>query len=389
MAQKNSFITTVAIMSIFFIAMGVGTITPALNSIMLAFPDLSVSTIYLTSTLPSLMCIPATLFAGAVAGSKVKFKTLGIIGVALFVIGGAIPFFMTDFTMILIARAIFGIGLGIISPIGNAIIIGLYEGEKQASLLGIGTVMMNVGGIILQFLGGALAGIGWNYAFLPHLLGILTLLLVMFFLPEPEKIEHPEGTEKPKIIIKPSIWIVAILFGVVMFIDYPMLMGMSTFLANNSIGGPTTAAIVLAFFTVGGMIGGAVFASVFKFAKRFTVGIGLLFMAVAYLFVLYTGNVALITIGAAFEGIGFSILMPSVFTIVGMTASPQSVPMCASVILAVMNAFAFVSTYWIALIGGITGDAVGGPMFAAMIIAAVGGVIFLFVNPFPQTPKAE
>lgn len=81
--------------------------------------------------------------------------------------------------------------------------------------------------------------------------------------------------------------------------------------------------------------------------------------------------------------------MPSVFTIVGMTASPQSVPMCASIILAVMNAFAFVSTYWIALIGGITGDAVGGPMFAAMIIAAVGGVIFLFVDPFPQMPKAE
>lgn len=388
MAQKNSLITTIAIMSIFFIAMGVGTITPALNSIMLAFPDLSVSTIYLTSTLPSLMCIPATLFAGAVAGNRVKFKTLGIIGVGLFVLGGVAPFFATDFTVILIERAIFGIGLGIISPIGNALIIGLYEGEQQANLLGIGTIMMNVGGIVLQFMGGAMAGVAWNYAFLPHLLGIITLLLVMFFLPEPPKIEHPAGAEKPKITIKPVIWLVAALFGVVMFIDYPMLMGMSTFLANNKIGGPTTAAVVLSFFTVGGMIGGAVFSSVFKFAKRFTVGIGLLCMSIAYVFVLYTGNVALITVGAAFEGIGFSILMPSVFTIVGMTASPQSVPMCASIILAVMNAFAFVTTYWIAFIGGVTGDPVGGPMFAGMIIAAIGGVIFLVVDPFPK-PKND
>lgn len=90
--------------------------------------------------------------------------------------------------------------------------------------------MMNVGGIILQFLGGFMAGIAWNYAFYPHALGILSLILVIFFLPEPESIEHPEGVEKPKATIPGKVWLVSILFGSLMFVSYPLLMGMSSFL---------------------------------------------------------------------------------------------------------------------------------------------------------------
>ncbi|WKY44202.1 MFS transporter [Eubacteriaceae bacterium ES2] len=385
MAQKNSFLTVASIMSIFFIAMGVGTITPALNSIMMAFPDLPISTIYLTSTLPSLMVIPSTIIAGMVAGSKVKFKTLATIGIILFVVAGVAPAFATDnFTLILIERAVFGIGLGIISPIGNALILGLYEGDTRAKLLGMGTVMMNVGGIILQFLGGFMAGIAWNYAFYPHALGILSLILVIFFLPEPESIEHPEGIEKPKATIPGKVWLVSILFGALMFVTYPLLMGMSSFLVLKELGDATVAAVVLSFFTVGGMIAGAIFSTVFKVAKRFTIAVALLTLALGFVLVLYTGSFILVTIGTALVGVGFSLLMPAVFMIVGMLADPPSIPICSSVVLAVMNAFAFVSTYWIQMIGNITGDPLVMPMVVGMIMAAVAGVIFLFVDPFPK-----
>ena len=112
-----------AIMSIFCLCMGVGTITPALNTIMQAFPDLPISTIYLASTLPSLTVIPATIVAGMLAGDKAKYKTLAIIGIVIFILGGVAPYFSDNFTVILIERAVFGIGLGIISPLGNALIL--------------------------------------------------------------------------------------------------------------------------------------------------------------------------------------------------------------------------------------------------------------------------
>ncbi|MFA0814153.1 MAG: MFS transporter [Anaerofustis sp.] len=388
MAKKTTAMNTAAIMSIFFIAMGIGTITPALQTIIAAFPDLSISTIYLVSTLPSLMVIPATLLAGAIVGSKVKYKTLASIGILLFVVAGVAPAFANDFTVILIERAVFGIGLGIISPLGNALILGVYGDDKRAGMLGAGTLMMNIGGIVLQFLGGAMAGIGWNFAFYPHALGIISLVLVMLFLPEPPKMEVPEGAEKPKIKIPGGIWVLSILFGIVMFISYPLLMGMSTLLTANSIGGPTASAVVLSFFTVGGMIGGAIFAPSYKVMKRFIVGVGLALMAIGAALVIYTYNIVLITIGMTLVGIGFSYLMPSVFMIIGMMSSPQAVPMCSSILMALMNLFAFLYTFWNKMITNITGDALMMPMVAGMIIAAIGTVLFFIINPFPKAPAA-
>lgn len=379
----------IAIMSVFFLTMGVGTITPALNSIMQAFPDLSISTIYLASTLPSLTVIPATLLAGVLAGDKVKYKTLAVIGIIIFILGGVAPFFSDDFTVILIERAIFGIGLGILSPLGNALILGNFKGDRRASLMGIGTLSMNIGGIILQFLGGFCAGLGWNYSFLPHILGIASLLLVIFFLPEPEKITAPANGEKHKMHVPGKVWILSILFGCVMFIDYPMLMGMSSYLVLTNIGDAATSAVVLSFFTVGGMIAGVIFGKMFKGTGRFVIAVGLFLMALGYVLILFVPNVIMITLGAAVMGLGFSTLMPAVMMILGMMSSPDDLALNTSIVLAIMNLFAFLSTYWIQMITNMTGDAIIAPMYVSMGIAILGGLIFTFVNPFPKEQGSE
>lgn len=383
--NKVSSTGIIAIMSIFVLTMGVGTITPALNSIMEAFPDLPVSTIYLSSTLPSLTVIPATILAGMMAGNKTKYRTLAIIGIALFIVGGIAPFFSGDFTVILIERAIFGIGLGIISPLGNALIIGNFEGDKRASMMGVSTLMMNLGGIILQFLGGFCAGVQWNFSFLPHALGIISLVLVMFFLPEPPRAEQTnESKDKPKVKIPKVVWLISILFGAVMFINYPMLMGMSTYLSILKVGDAATSAIVLSFFTVGGMIAGVIFGKLFKMTGRFVVSVALLLMAAGYALLLFVPNVVAITIGAAIVGIGFSSLMPTVMMILGMVCPPQVVAISTSILMAIMNLFAFISTYWIQMIANITGDPIIAPMYVGMGIAVIGGVAFLLVNPLPK-----
>lgn len=389
MTTRNNvrFTGVAAIMSIFFIAMGIGTITPALNSIMEAYPQLPVSTIYLTSTLPSLAVIPSAVIAGMLAGNKVKYKMLSALGILLFVVGGVAPYFTNDnFTLILLGRAIFGIGLGIISPLGNALVLGHFEGDKRASMMGMGTLMMNVGGIIFQFLGGFFAGIKWYYCFLPHAIAIISLVLVLLFLPEPVAAAVPEGAagqEKPKLPL--GVWIASVLFGAGMFITYPMLMGMSTYLSILNLGDAATAAIVLSFFTVGGMIAGVIFGTLFKVTGRFLIGVALAIIAIGYAILLFVPNVIAVTFGAALVGVGFSIIMPATMMIVGMMCSPEQVAFASSIILAVMNLFAFLSTYWIGIIANITGDAIIAPMKVGMAIAVIGAIVFFIINPFPKT----
>jgi hypothetical protein len=55
--------------------------------------------------------------------------------------------------------------------------------------------------------------------------------------------------------------------------------------------------------------------------------------------------------------------------------------LATSIILAAMNLFAFLSTYWIAMTTLITGDALKGPILAGMMILAILGILFIFLNP--------
>ena len=387
-------ISTFTILAMAFFGMGVGTITPALNAIFVQFADLPITTLLLVSTLPSLTVIPATLIAGSVAGSKVKYRTLAILGMTLFVLGGVAPYFATDFTVILIERAVFGIGLGIMAPLANSLVMGVYEGDKVATMTGMVTLAMNIGGMVLQFMGGYFAGIGWNYSFLPHALGIISLLLVIFFLPEPPKAPVAVETQvAPKEKLPAKLFIIVIVYGIYTLSIYPMLVNMSTLIVDRGLGTTATAGIVLALLTIGGMVAGSVFGKVFKISGRFIMAVGYALAAIGLALVVFASNIALLSIGVFIEGFAMSTLIPASMMLISMTVKPSQMALGVSFFMAGMNLFGFLSTYWIGAIAGITGDAVTAPIAVGAVVVTVFFVIFLIVNPLkgsapmPESPQ--
>ncbi|MEY7999111.1 hypothetical protein AB8U03_02660 [Clostridium sp. Mt-5] len=83
----------IAIMATGLLIMGIGATSPALASIAQAFPNVSPTLIMLIATLPPLVLVPFSLLTGKLAGSKLKYKTLAVIGIILFVIGGFLSVF--------------------------------------------------------------------------------------------------------------------------------------------------------------------------------------------------------------------------------------------------------------------------------------------------------
>ncbi|MDI3482059.1 MAG: hypothetical protein PWQ97_1714 [Tepidanaerobacteraceae bacterium] len=389
--NKNKTLVSIAVMSIYFIAMGVGTITPAIQNIAEAFPQIGFTTILLVSTLPSLFIIPSTILAGILAGNKMKYRTLLIIGILLFLIAGACPAFMNDFTAILISRAVFGIGLGIISPLGNALVLKLFDGQERANMLGLGTVVMNIGGIALQMLGAVLCSINWHYAFLAHLLGVISFVLVLFMLPEPKKEEQPlEQKAQEKINMPFAVYIISLLFGIATMLNYPMLVNMSTIIITGNMGNAASAGVVLSMFTVGGMVAGAIFGKLYQYTNRFAMSVGMLMEAIGMGFVYYANNLMLLTMGATLVGLGFSIIFPSVMMLVGMVVPPAGFAAASGILVAFMNLGGFVSTYYIALVAGISGqDAVRFPIFLSMVIYGIATLVYSLAKlKAPDAPQA-
>lgn len=391
MKNKSNLLALSAILSIYFLQTGPNAISPALETIFSVFgaQGFSLTVLLLISTLPSLSSLPATIFSGAVAGKKVKFKTLAIVGTILFLVGGLTPAFSSSYVMILIERGIFGIAIGLINPLGAALIQSAYEGDKRAKLLGLGTLVMNLGGITLTLVAGYLANFGWNYTFYVHSIAIVSLILVILFLPEPEIKEDTEITakQKEKVSIPGIVWISCILFGVLFMFNFTIQVNASTLLAERSLGNSTIAAVVIALFTGGGMIAGALFGGFYKVTKRYVFTISLLLGTIGFALVVYGNNVAMIMAGQLLTGFSMFSIMSGVFLIIGMVASPSSFALCNSILFSSMGIFSFLATYWVGMIANITGDGTTQPIFLGMICIAVFCLVFAIINPLPKANK--
>jgi len=392
--MKNKTFLKIAVLSVFFVQMGVGTITPVIANIGAAFPDVPFTTLLLVSTMSVIMTVPATLISGRLAGTVVKYKTLLIIGMILFIGGGVAPYFMTtaSFSAILAVRAIFGIGLGIVTPLGAALIISFFDGEVRAQMMGLSNVVANVGGILFQLLGGFVGAISWEYAFLIHGLGILTLVIILF-MPEPEAVPVQSSNEaKPK--LPGVVFAHGALIFFAMVLIYPMLTNMSTIIAASSMGTASDAAMVLTMFTVGGMLGGLIFAKAFGFFKSNTMPVGVLLIALAMTSIGLGGSIAFMYIGTTIAGIGLSFIMPTMFMNLGAIVHPSQMPTASGIVTASMNVGGFCSAYFYAILSGIMGVDMAVnikfPFYVAMICFAAIGLALFFIKPKSQTaPQAE
>lgn len=345
--NKNKLTSIFAIFSFSFLAMIIGTTSPALASIGQAFPQVDFSIVVLIATLPALAMVPFSIIGGKLAGNVMTFRALAIISVILVLIGGTAPYFMSSFAGILVMRAVMGAGCGLGSPIPAALIMNLFEGKEIENLMGYNGIIQNVGGIVFQLLGGILCAINWKGTFLAHLLAIIPLIIVIFLLPEPAKVEKAKG-EKVKMPGMVYVW--SIIFLVYEMLLYPMLTGMSSLILSNNLGTAASAGVVLTMFTVGGMVAGAIFGRVYHIATKYTIVIGMVLNAVGYILLIYGNSVLMFTVAATIVGVGFGFIMTSILMYVGMPVPQPEQPLAISIAIAFMSIGGFISSFFFAFI---------------------------------------
>ena len=404
--KEPSGVRTAAVLMIQLLCAGVSLITPAMAILQEYWgsnPLTSALPVTLISTLPTLTTMLGVLISGALVGKAVKPKTMAVVASVFFIVFGTLPFFFYgSYALLLVCRALCGIGIGLMNPLANTIILGCYSGSKKDSLLGYSTLMINVGVLVLATLGGVLAGYGEGarFVFLSHLTGIISLVFA-FMLPDPdlyqedvaqEGVEDAEDAGKKKAKIPGSVWFCAFLLFFYGFFNYPTMLNQSTFIMNNGIdsaAAATLAALSSNCNTILGMVSAALFGRIFKKTPRWTMSVGMLSCAFGAFLIAGISTVPCICIGQGFLGFGFRLWYPACFSWVSEVSDPAANARGVSLMGILMNLGNFVSTYWLAFITMVTGDGVYFPCYVEICYLVLAAILVAFLNPWSGRKAKE
>lgn len=284
-------------------------ISPALGLIAQAFPDASPTMIKLILTAPSIMIIPFS-FLSSYLTFKLRKRTIVLIGLSIYLIGGIGPQFVATIEQLLILRLVLGAGVGLVMPLSMSLINDYFEGTERTKMMGFNSAFSNFGGILTMLLAGWLATFGWRIPFNVYFLGLIIFFLIFFYLPKGE-IQQPRGeTKKERLPL--AVYGYALAMGGIMLAYYSVATNIALYLEQSDLGGATLAGTIVSFTTVGGMITSLLLVQIEVAFKRYLVPIMLFGMAVAFLLLTITHQIPIVIISVCLIGFGQGALFPTI-----------------------------------------------------------------------------
>jgi EmrB/QacA subfamily drug resistance transporter len=137
-------------------------------------------------------------------------KPMFVGGIAIFIFGSVMSGLSNSMIVLIIWRAIQGIGAGSILPIANTIIADIYPLEKRAQVLGLNSSAWGIASVIAPLLGGFIVDqLSWHWIFFINLpIGLIVMILVQLYLHE----EKRQGTTRMD--LAGTIWLALMLLAI-------------------------------------------------------------------------------------------------------------------------------------------------------------------------------
>lgn len=383
--------TVAVIMALYFLSPTISAISPAMSLIASAFPDVGAAAIGYVLTITAAAQAVTAVVAGALAGRKLGYRTLAIMSSVLVVVAGCFPFFLSggdaDFVMLLVSRALLGVGLGTIMPLSNALVLAAFSAENDRSrLIGIGNAMLNIGTIVTNLLGGFLCSISWQTTFWVYALGAVLFVLSVFAMREPAHVQE-DSTEHSKGGKLPIVSFAYILFFLLMcVVTQPVIVYCSQVLAEAGITDSMVSAIMVSVFSIGGICVSLPFTGIFKVLRNTLLPVAFV-VAFIGLLVCFFGaqpegaNAFLYGLGAALAGA--ALLLVTCFTPMALSqvVAPELQSTAMGFVSFAMAAGTFLSTPFAQLGGVVMGsESIVNVLLFASLCAVVLAVLATFLT---------
>lgn len=260
-------------------------------------------------SIPSLVIAVFAPIVGLFSDKTGRLKPL-YLGMLLFIIGGSSGFYLDDFFLILMGRALLGLGVAMIMTSSTALIGDYFQEHERHKYLSTQGMAVGVGGIIFITSGGFLAQWHWSYPFAIYLLPLLFLPVVLLSLYEP----HHHITHELEIALDNNkLWPIFLtaFFAMVLFYMLPTQL---PYLVINELDG--TPASVGLLISVAMSINALTSMNYARIKKRLTYvqifmitfmvfGIGLTILSQAE-------NISQLYYSVFFMGIGFGLILTNI-----------------------------------------------------------------------------
>ena len=298
----------------------------------------------------------------------------------------------------MIARTVFGIGLGLTISL-NPYIVKVFAKDKKynvSRVLGLSITLMNIGSITMSILSGSLGAVNWRYSFYIFFFLLVPIALVTLFLKEPERDTNTvtvaeNATTDKKIRLTPLVILYMFLAFMMGLVYVPIVTNISAFIDQAGIGGPTQAGIACSMAVAGGIFAGLIYTTMLK-TGRYLISIMMALEAIGAIIILYGMNIYFVGAGMFLIGIGLYMSLSYFTDLSGQAAFNDASIMLSTSLIWVFNyAGAYFCTYWVKLIEHFVGTAevVKASFMATVFICATLAVIFIFINALPKTKKNE
>lgn len=371
-----------AVLSVFAGSNCLGGIDGALSKIAGAMQVSQTTALYAGSG-AALACMCSGLLFGAIAGKKLPYRVCAILCLCLVFFGGSLAVFVTTFPLLLVMRCAFGLGVGGLMCISNPVATRLVEEEKRASILGIGTCVAFGAQCVLQLIGGTMADIRWNLVFLAHLIMLLPLLCVIFFLPGTE-CEAVETRAAASGKLPLAAILMCLVQGIVWLNIAPLLFGSAFYVAPIT-GSAVVAAVIAMMFSFGCMAGGLLYSTLYKLLKRYSFTVFLLLTALGLVISAAAGSIVLLAIGFFIGGIGQACMQAGIMMLLGQICPTSKLGAGSALLTVCLNLGAFLCSGWDSFLGRFTGgDTLYAPLYTGAAMLAVIAVVLLVKPPFPK-----
>lgn len=372
---------SVPLLALAFVQLASSAVSPALANMSQAFPEVSPAYIAMLSTLPSFLGIPCTLLCGKIVGRMVSYRTLAIGGMVISLVCGIAPAFTDSFSLMMLWRALFGMGYGIISPLMMPMVMANFHGEEIYRQTSMNAVSTNVGAVVFQLLGGyACSAFGWRATFLIYILMLPSLLATIFLLPEPPaQVRRPQQKKlSPRAILQAAgVWCVFYLLHMILF--YVSVLQTSNVVEESNFGGADTAAIILSVITGGGVLGGYLYKCIKSWGHR-ALAFAYMSLAAGYLLLAICPNIWVMALGAILIGIGFGINMPALQIFVGLSVPGYACSEAASYLNVFGSVGGFISSIVVTGIVQALGWQPGRPSFVVCMVSYCLMAVALFAG---------